>query len=295
MRTLKRIDTFVKVVNYGSFSKVARELNISVVAVSKQISSLEADLKVQLLKRNTRSLALTEVGQVYYDKCKKILHELEETRVLINNFHSEPAGTLCILCGRFFYERFILPNLGKFNERYPKIILNIETKEGITHFERDDVDILIGTLKTEMSTLVRRKLFTSRYILCVSPKYLQKFSEPAVPNDLKGHLYITHSMRSSYDLLTFNNGEQIFLKPTLHLDDAHLMLETALQGLGIISLHSYIVDQSLKEGKLKEILPAYSNNIKKPIYLYYQKNSSYIEPKIRAFVDFMTNLKWNDA
>jgi len=284
MSHLTQMETFVKVVECNSFAAASREIGISNAAVSKQVSRLEERLGVQLLKRTTRRLELTDAGSCYFEQCKKVIEEAYEADSLVTQLRTEPQGTLKVLTGSHFAEKKIIPDLPAFMEKFPKINFDLVIDERIPDFKKEGVDIMIGHNILLPEEFVQRKIMTTRYAFCASPSYLEKFGTPNQPTDLANHRYITHSMRTPNNIIQFKGEKQMQVNPYLHVNNATAMYLCALQGLGIIKLHHYVVADAIKKGDLVEILEKYNEG---KIYL----NVSYLHrrfvpSKIRAFIDF---------
>jgi DNA-binding transcriptional LysR family regulator len=285
MSKLEQIEAFLTIIQENSFAAAARKQGISTAAISRQISRLEADLGVQLLERTTRQIALTEVGAQYYQYAKRALNELTDAQALIQGSQIEPSGSLKMTSNRYFANKYLIPHLAEFIKRYPKLILNLELAERFPDFNEENIDILFGVSLEGPPDLVRKRIMTTRYVLCASKGYLKKFGTPSSPEELSQHCYITHSMRKP-DIIQFRHEKKICVKPMLYLNDCQVMLECALRGIGIVMLHDYIVRDVIHQGLLIEILSEYQEP-EKPVYLYYQ-HQRYLQPKIRHCIDFFT-------
>lgn len=286
MSKLDRIETFMKVAELSSFVGAARALEITPAAVSKQIALLEEELSILLIKRTTRRLSLTAIGETYLEHCKRIMDQLAEADNWIASSRAEPLGTLRVTSGRHFAERYIIPHLADWIQCYPKVQLNLELAERIPDLEQENIDILIGMSISGPSNAIQRTIAQTRYVLCASPSYLKTHGEPRTPADLTGHRYITHSMRRPDDTVTFKKGiAAVRVQPILWLNDARAMLACAIEGIGIVKLHEYVVADALETGKLKEVLINEAED-QVPIYLGYQAKR-YVQPKIRRFIDFI--------
>lgn len=284
MSKLGQIATFIKVAENSSFALTARSLKLSTAAVSKQISQLEDNLGVQLLYRSTRRVELTEIGKIYFAHCKRIINEVDEADALISQTHQEPFGELRVTAGRHFAERYIVPHLAEFMEHFRKIRISLELTERVPDLEKEGIDILIGMSIPGPADSIQRVIEKTRYVLCASPDYLKKYGTPKRPQDLIGHQYITHSMRRPDDVILFKN-DSIHVEPLLRLNDTKAMLQCALEGVGIIKLHEYVVREAIEQKKLVEILSSFAEN-ELSIYLCYQARR-YLQPKIRRFIDFV--------
>lgn len=280
---LESIITFITVIEENSFVGAAKKLGVSKAAVSRQVSNLEADLGAQLLQRTTRQISLTEIGLQYFQQCKKILSELQETEDAITSSNHEATGKLNITSSRYFAEEYLIPRLPEFMAQNPKLRIRFELAERFPDLAQEKIDILFGVSLEGPAELVRRRVATTRYVLCASPKYFKKFGTPKTPAELSKHRYITHSMRKSDHMLTFEDNKEVYVEPILWLNDSRAMLECAIKGMGIVKLHDYMVAAALKNKQLVEIFS--KNSEQQSVYLYYQQ-SKYLQPKIRRFIDF---------
>lgn len=287
MSKFERIATFISVIEENGFAAAARKKGVSTAAISRQISALEDELHVQLLKRTTRRISLTEMGEAYYQQCKKTLNELQEAENVIAMSQTEANGVLHIMANRYFTIVHLLPRLSEFMRLNPHLRIHFQLAERFPNLEKEGIDILFGVSIEGSPELVRRRVTSTRYMLCASPQYLQKKGIPKHPSDLIHHDYITHSFRKPDDLITLKDGKVIRVNPTLWLNDSFVMRECAIRDMGIVYLHDYMVEDAIKEGKLIEILREYQEP-QKTVYLYYQQ-SRYLQPKIRRFIDFYTS------
>lgn len=289
MSKLERINAFISVVEQNGFAAAARKDGVSTAAISRQVAHLESALKAELLQRTTRQIALTEIGAAYYQHAKKALAELAEAEMAIADSQSEPTGILNVTSSRYFAVKHLIPQLPAFMAGNPKLGVKIELAERFPDLTEENVDLIFGVSMEGPSALVRRRVATTRYVLCASPAYLKKFGEPRLPADLSKHRYITHSMRKPDNVVTFKNNKEIYVEPILWLNDSRAICDCAIQGMGIVKLHDYIVADALEDGSLVEILPEFCER-EQPVYLYYQQ-SRYLQPKIRRFIDFYTRDK----
>lgn len=285
MPDLSQMETFVLTSELGSLAAVARKLGISPAAISKQLTRLEEELGLQLLVRTTRRVELTEVGVNYCLQCRRILEEVEAASALISQVKAVPYGILKIVSGRHFATAHIIPHMSEFLSKYPKIELNLELAERVPDLNVEAIDVLIGMSISATGDAIQKRIATTSYSFCASPNYLKLFGTPEKPVDLKNHRYITHSMRNPDDELLFRDKEVITINPYIRVNDAQTMLNFALDGLGIVKLHHYVVKEHFERGTLQELLSAYSNS-EIPIYVAYPQRR-YIPSKTRCFIDFI--------
>lgn len=284
MAKFEQLVTFITVVEEKGFAAAGRKLNISNAAVSKQITKLENGFRTELLIRTTRQLALTESGQHLYALAKKFRTEFEEIENLFSGLRKEPSGTLTIGCTWHFAEVVLIPNLMEFYEKYPKVSLDIINVERLPDLYKEGIDINIATALIGRDDYIHRKIAETKYTYCASREYLKKFGTPQKPKDLLKHRYLTHTGRMPDNVLEFKS-KKITLEPFMRLNDSRIMIQCALQGLGIIKLHRYALEELIKEGALVEVLKECDEAIQ-PIYLYYQLQR-FLPPKLRCFIDFV--------
>ena len=274
-------------VEENGFAAAARKRGVSTAAISRQVTRLEADVGVSLLQRTTRQLALTELGAHYFEQYKKILGDLAEAELRLAGSQSEARGILSVTTSRYFALKYLIPRLAEFRDLNPKLQIKLELAERFPDLAKEGIDLLFGVSMEGPLELVRRRVAITRYVLCASTAYLAKYGTPKTPIDLTQHLYITHSMRKPDNRVKFKGGKEVYLKPVLWLDDSQAMRECAIEGMGLVNLHDYIVEDALRAGTLVELLPEYQEK-QQPVYLYYQKNR-YLQPKIRRFIDSYTS------
>lgn len=286
MIKLNQMITFLAVVEENGFAAAARKQNISTAAISRQIASLEAHLKTKLLRRSTRQCSLTETGAQYYELAKKAMDSLLLAEMAIADSQNEAVGILTVTSNRYYAIHHLLPRLPEFMALNPKLRVNIEMAERFPNLAQEGIDLIFGVSMDGGLDLVRKRVASTRYVLCASPDYLKIHGIPYVPSDLYKHRYITHSMRKPDNILIFKKDQTVQLEPILGLNDSYAMCDCAIAGMGIVNLHDYIVKDALRDGRLVELLPNYQEP-KQSIYLYYEKNR-YLQPKIRQFIDFYT-------
>jgi len=284
MNQLKQMQAFKLIVEEGSIVGAAALMGITKAAASKQLIELENRLNVQLLTRTTRSHKLTDTGKLFYESIKKVFIALEEVESILDESTLQPSGLLKITSNRHFGEKYIVNNLKEFISLYPDLKIDLELADRFPDLEKENIDILCGIETDGPDHYVRKKIFSAYHIFCASPAYLKRFGCPKKPDDLKNHRYITHASRND-NILSFADNREIMLDFHLRFSDARTMLDSALQGLGIIKIFNYHVKEAILEGSLVEILKPYREP-EKTIYIYYQHHK-FLQKKIRIFLDFL--------
>lgn len=285
MYTLTHLKTFVKVVELNNFSAAARHLFLTVAAVSKHVSQLETELKVKLMRRTTRKLMLTDIGHQFYLQCKKILSALEEADAVISQTQDAPTGKLRVKSERYFAERFIIPKLHEYHERYPSVKVELESAERVPNLIKEGFDVVFGRSLQESENVVKKTIANTHFTLCASPTYLKKHGHPTTPRELINHHYLSHSGRVPTDSIEFSKDEQIYIEPCLMINDSESLLQCALADMGIVKLQNYVVSQSIARGDLLALLSNYPS-APIPIYVFYEP-AKYLQTKIKTFVEFM--------
>jgi len=184
----------------------------------------------------------------------------------------------------FFARQFIYPRLSQFIQTHPKLEISISISERIPNFEHEQADLAVGFLLAAPDNTIRRRMATTRYVMCASPSYFKQYGKPKVLSDLLKHCYIGHNARDEISNTHLKSGHTLKLKPTLVLNNVDSMIECAKSGIGIVQLPLYLLEALLQSGELIEVLSPYQAT-NTPVYYYYQK-FRYVQPKIRCFIDF---------
>ena len=290
---LNSISIFVEVGQSDSFTAAARKLNITASGVSRAIARIEERLGVHLVNRTTRSIQLTAEGRLFFERCKQILNDLEEAENELNETRDEPTGRLRVRLPRSFGRAVVIPELGHFVERYPKINLDIRLISGVLDTVEQGVDVAMQLGKPRDARLVARKLCPINYVLCASPEYLREKGTPHAISDLAAHRCLTYiqPFTSNYrEWALRENGHPISFKAqgVVNIDDVHAVLDAAIAGAGIAYVMDFLIWKPVAAGKIKVVMAdhAYSGPSAYIVYPPARFRSS----RVRAFVDFLTKL-----
>jgi DNA-binding transcriptional LysR family regulator len=289
MDRLDSMEAFVRVADNRSFSEAARRLGLSKSVVSRQVSALEAHLGARLFHRTTRSLSLTEIGQAYYERCSRILAEIEEANLSVSSLQTEPRGKLRINAPMSFGVLHLARLLPSFLERYPQIDIDMAMNDRFVSLIDEGFDVAVRIGKLEDSSLIARYLGPARQVVCASPAYLERHGAPATPADLATHGCLTYSNRPTPDEWSFRASDgrrwPIEVHGRLRVNNGDALREAALKGVGIVTLPSFIVGCDLQAGTLVALLTDYTPQ-DLAINAVYPHNR-HLSPKVRAFVDFL--------
>lgn len=281
--------TFIRVVETGSLSAAAERLNIAKSAVSRRIADLEARLGVQLLHRTTRRINLTESGRQFYQRSQRILADLDETEQLISSEHANLRGTIRIAAPLSFGILHLSPVLDEFLKLHPELNFDLDLNDRTVNLMGEGVDLGIRIGKLEDSSLMARRLATSRYIVCASPAYLEQFGEPQHPKDLQHHVGLSYSNIPENQLWQFTDQDgthySVRVPYRMRANNGDVLLTAALDGLGILPTVDFISYQAIKSGQLRQVLKEY--NIEETgVYAIYPAQR-HLPKRIRVLIDFL--------
>ena len=295
MDRLHSMRVFSRVVDEGSFARAARELNLSPAVVTRLVADLEEHLGSRLINRTTRRLSLTDTGELYLDRVRHILTEVEEAEALATASTAEPRGHLRVLCPPAFAVHQIAKHLPKFRALYPKVSIELSVPGPVeTVDENFDVSILTEGRRPLDGNFVARRLARSEVVLCASPEYLDRRGRPQHPKELDAHEAMVPPFLRELVLQTSSGGEgelpfeTVTLTPkrsglsTIHTDT---MYAAALAGLGITGLPSFVAEDALLENALERVLPQW-HLFTTTLYAG-MPTRKHVPARTRVFVDFL--------
>ena len=284
-----QIELFVLTAELGNLTKSAETLGISKATATRLLTALEKRLNARLVERNTRGLSLTEVGHLFYFKCKDILDDLKEAESAASETSNEPTGTLRITSSSSFCIQYITPTLSLFQKRYPKIDVELVSVNKYLDLIESGIDIAIRTREFEPNNNITvRKLAQTRRILAASPAYLEKNGVPKSIEELQEHKFLLYTYIHKPDELHFTRGTEsqtIKVKSALKANDGMILKSAALDGLGILIQASSLIHTEVESGTLIPILSAWELPTFSINFAY--RNRTHLPAKVRVFIDFM--------
>ncbi len=287
MDRLTAMASFVRICELGSFSAAAQDFGISQPSISQQIRGLEAHLGVRLFNRTTRHVTLTDAGASYLERARDILERLDEADRTVGGLDQAMSGRLAVsapvgLGGTVLANFFI-----EFKRAYPDLVLDISLSDSFVDVvaERIDVAIRLGAISDDR--LVVRRLGTVERCLAAAPAYLARNGKPQHPSDLADHEYVIHSQQVAGGTLPLigPKGERVEVpvRSTFRTDNALLMREALVAGLGIGLMHRKLFDPLLADQRLEYVLPGW-HYPPHQVHAVYPSNR-YIPLKVRRFVE----------
>ncbi len=281
---------FAQVVDAKSFSAAADKLGMSKSLASRHVSALERALSVRLLNRSTRKLSLTEAGAVYYEHCARIVQEAELAEQRLTHTQTEPAGLVKVTAAPAFAVRHVLPALGEFHRKYPKIQVKLFCSNRPLDLGDEGFDLGIRVSFGPAPNLVARKLAANRSVLCASPAYLKRRGTPRRIEDLREHecvLFPPIAPKGVWTLRRDRRKYSVRVAGAFETDEMDVVRAAVAAGLGISFLPLYMVGEALQKGQLVPLLPQYQLVPESAIYLVYLPNRT-LSSRVRALIDFLT-------
>ncbi len=293
MDRFQAMQVFTLVVEANSFTLAADSMGLPRATVSTTIRDLERLLQVRLLNRTTRKISLTPDGASYYERCKRILADLEETESSFRDVSRGPKGRLRIDTPPCIGRSILIPALCEFHARYPDIELVIGMSDRPADLVQEAVDCAIRVGELQDSSLVARRIATFESLTCAAPSYLETYGEPRTIEDLKHHRAVHYfSSRTGraidWDFVIDGVPTAVKVHGVVAVNDAEAYVKCGLQGFGLIQPPRYMVQPYLESGQLREVLHAWRPS-PMPISVVYLHNR-HLSPKVRVFVDWVAEL-----
>ncbi|MBL8527860.1 MAG: LysR family transcriptional regulator [Burkholderiales bacterium] len=293
MDRLQAMQVFVQVVDAGSFTRAADVLRLPKASVTTLVQGLEAHLRVKLLNRTTRRVSVTADGAAYYERCVRILAEVEETESALSRTRTAPHGRLRVDVPASFGRQLLVPSLPEFFERYPEIRLEVGCTDRPVDLYEEGVDCVVRGGEQSDSSLVARRVATYPFVACATPAYLERFGVPSHPRDLERHRCIRYFMPKTGRIVDWSfsrAGEQVTpsVDTFVALNDGEAYAAAALGGLGVALAPSFLVDDALADGRLLRLLEDWTTD-PLPVYVMYPQNR-HLSAKVRVFVDWVAEL-----
>jgi DNA-binding transcriptional LysR family regulator len=297
MDRLTAMEIFSRVVSEGSFSGAARVLNMSKSAVSKYISDLEERLGARLLNRTTRRLSLTDVGKAYHERCLRVLSDIAEMEAAVSYKTQQVGGLLKIAAPVTFSVKHLGAPLSEFLKTYSDINVELNLNDRRVDIVDEGYDVAIRiSRRLSDSSLIAAKLAGVRAITAASPQYLEEYGTPEHPRDLVNHNCLRYSNLGPISEWEFTSSDgeatSIHAKGSIAANNGEVLREAALDGIGIISGPSFLSGESIREGKLVQILSDFHQEDFSVFAVY--PHNRHLSAKVRRLVDFLKDYWGND-
>ncbi|OJZ06370.1 MULTISPECIES: LysR family transcriptional regulator [Burkholderiales] len=258
MDRIQALRLFTRVVDLGSFSRAATEMRIGQPAATKQIARMEKEVGARLLHRSTHGVTPTEVGNLYYEKCKLIVHHDEEARSVATLMQSQIQGSLRISTSIAFGRRVLAPMVLDFMRTHPRLLIDLSFDDRYVNLVEQGVDVAIRMGRLADSTLGATYLGFSPWVAVAAPAYLQSHGVPAKPNDLLAHDALVYSTAQGDAIWHFTGAHEeslaIAVNGRLRSNNLSALLGAARDGFGVAVLPHYVASDGLRCGEIVSIL-----------------------------------------
>lgn len=299
MDRLQAMEVFVRVVESGNFTRAAEGLRLPKATVTTLIQKLESHLGAKLLNRSTRRMNVTADGAAYYERCRRILGEVEETEQALSHTRAVPRGRLRVDVPGSFGRNVLMPALPDFFARYPDIKLELGCSDRPVDLTEEGVDCVVRGGDVEDSALVARRVADCEFVICAHVDYIRRHGAPKHPSELAQHQCINYFFAKSGKIFewSFNRGDERLVIPVqgrIAVNDGDAYVAAGMHGLGIMQVPMIQVGPALASGKLLRLLTDWRMDTL-PVYVMYPQNR-HLSAKVRVFVDWVAEMfsgEWN--
>lgn len=281
---------FVMVVRKASYVAAARALALHPSVLSRRIKTLEAEVGVRLLNRDTRNVTLTEAGTVFFEHAIDVLSRLNDARAAVSRYAEQPAGMLRLALPNTFGQTQIAPRLPAFMRAYPELRLDLHFSDHVVDLvsDRFDAAVRIGANESGGDYLMKKIAENDRFLVA-SPHYVEAHGQPANPDELQAHhiLHFSTLIHGARWQLSGPGGPvEVSVDPIMISDNIAPLHHAALAGRGIAILAGFIADADIKAGRLISVMEGY-RPVPSTVSVIYPR-APIVPRKVRAFIDFIS-------
>lgn len=293
MHGLQQLIAFAETVKHGSFAAAARKLGTAPSTLAKAVVRLEDSLGVKLFHRTTRQVRPTADGERLFERCRRVLEEVEALQSEAAGTRRAPAGLLRVDLPIVYGRRVLLPVLARLLERYPALQLDLRLHDSYTDLIRDGIDLAVRVGTLSDSRLVARRFSEQALLLCASPGYLREHGVPRTIDDLARHQAVVHRLPTSGRLRSWvfaSGGTRRELDPRsrVQVNDGEGTVHGACLGLGLVQVPDYMVADEIASGRLVEVLSS-CRAPAEPISVVYP-SGRLVPPRVRVVIDALLTL-----
>ena len=289
MDRVTAVQLFIRVVETGSFSKAAVELGITQPTATKAVAATERRLGARLLHRSTRGVTPTEVGALYYEKCKLIAREIDEADNLATLLQSQVGGTLRISTSVAFGRRVLVPLVLRYMRQHPEVTIDLAFDDRYVNLVEQGADLAIRMGRLADSTLGARYLGTNPWLMAASPSYLRERGTPRTAADLAAHACLVYSSVQGDDRWSLATPDGVELavpvKGPLRSNNLSAVLAAARAGLGLAVLPWYVARESVADGSVVQVLADHSLPAQEVHAVF--PSPKWVPSKVTSFIAFL--------
>jgi DNA-binding transcriptional LysR family regulator len=277
---------FVRIAQLGGVSRAAADLDLSAATASARLATLEKEVGARLFHRTTRAVSLTTDGAAFLPYAESVLETLDRGMGALGGRTAEPAGLLRMTMPGSFGRMHVLPELGRFSRRYPKVTLDLKLSDEVLDVVEGAFDLIIRNRELDDGTMIVRKLASDRRLLVASPAYLDERGVPETPADLEHHASVILNNTNRWE---FSDGTVVHPRGSHNVNDGEAVRLAIEAGMGIGVKSVWNAHRSLQSGTLVEVLPEHPLLTKTAIWALYP-TGRLTAPKVRAMIDFLVGL-----
>jgi DNA-binding transcriptional LysR family regulator len=287
MDRLTAMRTFVRVVEAGSFTAVAEQMNLARSAVTRQVAALEAHLGAKLIARSTRRLSLTSAGATYIDQCRDILDRIDEAEGDLAGERQTLRGEIRASVPMTFGLLHLTPLIMEFSQTHAEIHIDLDFNDRRVNLIEEGMDFALRITGRLPATTVARRLTTCRSVLVAAPDYLRRHGEPTHPDQLTEHACLAYSLtsRSSWTFIIDGMPHPVEIGGPITANNGSALQEAALRGMGIVYEPTFIAAEAIRQGKLVPILKNFPTPVLDMFAVF--PGNRFVPRRVRAFVDFL--------
>lgn len=293
MDRFETMRVYIRVSELASFSKAAESLGLPKATVSTAVQQLEAHLGTRLLHRTTRQVQMTQDGQMYFERCKDLLSDMEELESLFKKDARSISGRLRVDMPQGVAKNIVLPQLGKFLKQYPGIEVELSSTDRRVDLIAEGFDCVIRVGNLVDSGLIARSLGKLAIINCVSPGYIKEFGEPKTVADLKNHYLVHYSTAlgakpEGFEYFDGDSFQSIPMKGRITVNNSDAYTAACLAGFGIVQVPAIGMKNNLENKAIVQVLP----NLKAeamPVSIIYPHRRN-ISKRVQVFMDWIAEI-----
>jgi len=281
---------FTRIVELGSFTKAAEDLDLPRATVTHAVQQLEKRLGTRLLQRTTRQVRATLDGEAYYERCQRLIADLEETEGAFRQSQAKPKGKLRVDLQGSMAMHFLLPYLDEFCARYPDLELDIGLGDRLVDLVREGVDCVLRGGEPRDSSLVARRITENPQVTCGSADYIRRHGMPQSVEDLRKHRAVNYissatGRRLPFDFIVDGQPRAVMVPGTVAVRQADAYHALCEIGLGLVQIPRYHIEEQLADGRLVEVLAPF-RPAPMPVSVLYP-HSRQLSPRVRVFIDWV--------
>ena len=288
MNELECIRAFVKVVEVGSFAETARQTNTAKSVITKRVNQLEDHLELQLLRRSTRKLTITEGGADFYERAVRVLSELDDAKTSVSGVEWGLTGTFRVSCISSFIHSHIADDLCEFQNEHPELTVELEQHDRFCDPVQEGFDVCLQTGKNSSGILEASEIFPVRRLIVATPEYIKNNGLPLRPDDLLQHRFCHNTFIEPECCInvSFPKGiKSIPIQPIIRTNTIWMLRAAILSSEYMAVMPAFFIEEEIISGRLVAVLPEVQ--VKTIMISAFYRRSSFVPMKVRIFIDFL--------